>query len=586
MRKHGIVLKLFIATSGLIAIIFMLIMLAQGLFFERYYREFKVNELKQSMIQLSKQYGKGDASEREVSYLLGQFSNETSASIAILDEQMNRIRINPYFIELQTPTKLVTIRLQIEAMSMKDIPQGLHIGESLTVDGIFMDQQSTILSPVKFQSQQSELVEGLVRVEGKIVEMMLPEQHSYNPYYQDTLLNDALWDWMIRADQDESHMQNGEPIQSEWMDPWSGVKYVVVTMPFSNVEQNGGYLFALTSLQPVGEAVVILDKYMIYLAFPILLLVMFLSFVFSRIVSKPLLTLNHTATRMAQLDFTVPADIHSKDEFGELSQSMNTMARNLDTALQELTVANAKLQDDMVEKQRLEQLRKELIANISHELKTPLGIVKGFTEGLQDDVAEEKRERYLSLILNEVDRMNALIMEMLELSKFEAKAIRLAPQTIELPMLVQKVYTSFALQLESKLLQVQINGEASVVVSADPKWIEQVIVNLLSNAIRHAVEQSVIGINIYETGSGQMMICIENEGSSIDEEDMQRIWDQFYRVERSRDRKLGGTGLGLAMVKHILELHDSDYGVKNTNKGVMFYFTLKKSENIVLDNRS
>ncbi|WP_337913042.1 sensor histidine kinase [Paenibacillus arenosi] len=578
--------KLFIATSALIAIIFMLIMLAQGLFFERYYREFKISELKQSMIQLSKQYGQGHASERDVSYLLGQFSNETSASIAILDEQMNRIRINPYFIELQTPTKVVTIRLQIEAMSMKDIPQGLHIGDNLTVDGIFMDQQSTILSPVKFQSQKFELVDGLVRIEGKIVEKMLPDQHSYNPYYQDTLLNDALWDWMIQADLDESRMQNGEPIQSEWMDPWSGVKYVVVTFPFSNVDQSRGYLFALTSLQPVGEAVVILDKYMIYLALPILLLVMFLSFVFSRIVSKPLLTLNHTATRMAQLDFTMPAAIHSKDEFGELSQSMNTMARNLDTALYELTVANAKLQDDMVEKQRLEQLRKELIANISHELKTPLGIVKGFTEGLQDDVAEEKRERYLSLILNEVDRMNVLIMEMLELSKFEAKVIRLAPQTIDLPMLVQKVCACFTRQLESKQLQVQMNGEASVFIYADPKWIEQVIVNLLSNAIRHGVAQSMIRIHMYETVSGQMMTCIENEGSSIGEEDMHRIWDQFYRVERSRDRKLGGTGLGLAMVKHILELHGSNYGVKNTSKGVMFYFSLKKSDSTVLDNGS
>ncbi|WP_127591819.1 sensor histidine kinase [Paenibacillus lautus] len=268
-----------------------------------------------------------------------------------------------------------------------------------------------------------------------------------------------------------------------------------------------------------------------------------------------------------------------KDEFGELSRSMITLSQNLDEALKELTRANARLQEDVEEKLRSEQLRKELIANISHELKTPLGIVKGFAEGLQDGVADDKRERYLAFIVNETDRMNALIMDMLELSKFEVSAIRLQPRSFSLTDLIQQAADSFTRQLEDKRLQLSIHQgqDEEAIVQADSRRIEQVILNLLSNAIRHAEENSVVTIRLLRMSPGKVTTIIENAGKPISKSDMGRIWDQFYRAERSRDRKSGGTGLGLAIVKHILVLHESDYGVMNTDRGVAFYFTLNES---------
>ncbi|MCR8842212.1 HAMP domain-containing histidine kinase [Paenibacillus sp. SC116] len=582
MRKHSVVRKLFLATTALIAVIIALIILAQGLFFEHYYRDFKLKELQHSMKQFSQQYDQISNDERETSKLFAHFVNQTNASMSILDPDFNQVSIiSPYFIEVQTPSKLVIIRLNSASFMMNDVPQGIHIGEMLTVDGIYMDEQNTILSPVQFQSQHSGLEEGLVRVEGKITDLMIPVQQAFNPYYQDSLVTEAHKHWIVQAERYQTSLQNGISVQWEWTDPWSGVQYGVVILALSEIEQNEGYFFAMTSLQPVGDAVIIFEKYMIYLAPLILLLILILTFVFSRVISRPLLTLNRTAARMAQLDFTIPAAIRSKDEFGELSQSMNTLSCNLDTALRNLTAANTQLQEDMVEKQRQEQLRKELIANISHELKTPLGIVKGFTEGLQDDVAEEKRERYLCLILNEVDRMNALIMDMLELSKFEAKAIRLNIRAISLSRLVEDICIAFTRQLESKQLRIRVDQPFEQLVRADARWIEHVIVNVLSNAIRHAVKQSVIGIHIQDTGSSHVIMRIENEGPSIKEEDLSRIWEQFYRVERARDRKSGGTGLGLAMVKHILELHGSEFGVENTSRGVVFYFSLEIDGSII-----
>ncbi|WP_438348432.1 ATP-binding protein [Paenibacillus sp. FA6] len=571
MRRHGVVLKLFVVTSVLILIVFSLVMLAEGLFFERYYRTSKINSLERNMSQFADQFKQAE-SEQQVSRLLGTFMNDNDTSTAILNNQFIRTTINPYFLELQADGKTVTVRIPMNGMKMDDIPQGIQIGDLLVIDGIYMDERDTILHPVVIQRINSDLEKGLVRVKGRIMDFMLPEQRSYNPLYQDTLIDEALLDWIPKAEQFQSHLQNGSPVQMEWRDKWSGVDYAVLIRSLSEGTNGNRYLFVMTSLQPVGEAVEILKQYFVYMAPIILVLVIILSFIYSRMVSRPLVILSRSAARLAKLDFTVQPEIHSKDEFGELSRNMIALSQNLDTTLKELTHANQKLQED-------EQLRKEFIANISHELKTPLGIVKGFAEGLQDGVASEKRDRYLALIVNETDRMNALIMDMLELSKFEVKAIRLQPRSISITNLIQEAADSFSQQLESNHLQIRLNNdeEEELFIKADYRRIEQVVLNLLSNAIRHAEENSVITIDIRRTFNGKVTTVIENTGLPISEEDLSRIWDQFYRIERSRDRKSGGTGLGLAIVKHILELHESEYGVVNTNQGVAFYYTLNES---------
>lgn len=577
--RRSVVFKLFMVTSVMILIVFSLVMVAEGLFFERFYRTSKIHGLERNMNQFALQLKETEAGERQTARLLGQFMNENDASISMLNERFAHLHINPYFLEMQVDDKMITIPLPMEGMTLEDIPQGIKVGDMLVVDGIFMDEEDTIMQPVVLQQTDSETEEGLVRVRGKVTDLMLPEKRSYNPLYQDALIDDALLDWMQEAEQDHTRLQKGSPVQMSWTDKWSGVDYVVLVRSLAEEGQEDRYLFVMTSMQPVGEAVGTLKQYFIYIAPMIVVLVMVLSLIYSRMVSRPLVQLNRSAARLAKLDFSAQAEIRSKDEFGELSRSMITLSQNLDEALKELTRANARLQEDVEEKLRSEQLRKELIANISHELKTPLGIVKGFAEGLQDGVADDKRERYLTFIVNETDRMNALIMDMLELSKFEVKAIRLQPRSFSLTDLIQQAADSFTRQLEDKRLQLSIHQgqDEEAIVQADSRRIEQVILNLLSNAIRHAEENSVVTIRLLQMSPGKVTTIIENAGKPISKADMGRIWDQFYRAERSRDRKSGGTGLGLAIVKHILVLHESDYGVMNTDRGVAFYFTLNES---------
>lgn len=580
IMRRSVVFKLFMVTSVMILIVFSLVMVAEGLFFERFYRTSKIHALERNMNQFALQLKEMEAGEQQTARLLGHFMNENDASIAMLNERFARMHINPYVLELQAEDgKNITILLPMEGMALEDIPQGIKTGDMLVVDGIFMDEKDTVMQPVVFQPTDSEADEGLVRIRGKVMDMMLPEKRSYNPLYQDALIDDALLEWTQQPEQDLKLLQKGSPVQMSWTDKWSGVDYVVLVRSLAEEGQEDRYLFVMTSMQPVGEAVGTLKQYFIYIAPMIVVLVMVLSLIYSRMVSRPLVQLNRSAARLAKLDFSAQAEIRSKDEFGELSRSMITLSQNLDEALKELTRANARLQEDVEEKLRSEQLRKELIANISHELKTPLGIVKGFAEGLQDGVADDKRERYLAFIVNETDRMNALIMDMLELSKFEVKAIRLQPRSFSLTDLIQQAADSFTRQLEDKRLQLSIHQgqDEEAIVQADSRRIEQVILNLLSNAIRHAEENSVVTIRLLRMSPGKVTTIIENAGKPISNADMGRIWDQFYRAERSRDRKSGGTGLGLAIVKHILVLHESDYGVMNTDRGVAFYFTLNES---------
>lgn len=585
MRRHGVVLKLFVVTSVLILLIFSLVMLAEGLFFDRFYRMSRIDTLESAMSKFTEQYKQVETDEQQLSKLLGSFMNRNDTSTALLNKSFVRANINPYYVKLQTNDRIVTAPIPTDGTTINTIPRGIAVGDKLVVDGIFMDEKDTVLHPISFRSDDTApLEDGLVRLNGTVTDYMLPEQRSFNPFYQDALVEEALREWTAKSESHLSQLREGSTVQSEWKDPWSGVEYAVLVRSIDGGADDGHYMFVMASLQPVGEAVDILKKYVIYLAPVILALILALSLVYSRIVSRPLVTLSRSAARLAKLDFTEQPEIRSKDEFGELSRSMIALSRNLDSALKELQLANEQLQEDVREKQRSEQLRKELVANISHELKTPLGIVKGFAEGLQDGVADDKKERYLALIVNETDRMNALIMDMLELSKFEVKAVHLHKISFSLIELIREVADSFTQQLENKRLRMRIQqrGEQELFVNADRRRIEQVVLNLLSNAVRHAEEDSIITVDIKQSEDGTIMTVVENAGPPIADEDLNRLWEQFYRAERSRDRKSGGTGLGLAIVKHILELHGSEYDVTNTEKGVAFSFTLQEHKGEIL----
>ena len=339
-------------------------------------------------------------------------------------------------------------------------------------------------------------------------------------------------------------------------------------------------VFVLSTLQPVGEATSVTRKYYIYVYIAAVVLIAILSLIYSKMISKPLISLNSTASRIAELDFSAKCPVNSNDEIGSLGKTLNFLSEKLGITLNELKTANENLKGDIEKEKQLEKMRKEFIASVSHELKTPISLIEGYAEGLKDGIPKgDDISYYLDVIIDESKNMNSLVCDMLDLSQLESGNFKLKILKFNIFELVNSIYKKYSNSINDKYLKLDISADMSnIIVSGDPYRIEQVINNLVSNAIRYTPINKTITITL-KIQEDSMIVQIDNEGSSIENDDLDRIWDKFYKVDKSGNKHLGGTGLGLSIVKNILFLHKSNFGVLNTNSGVCFYFTLNIIKN-------
>jgi two-component system sensor histidine kinase VanS len=334
-------------------------------------------------------------------------------------------------------------------------------------------------------------------------------------------------------------------------------------------------VFVLSTLQPVGEATSVTRKYYVYVYIAAVVLIGILSLIYSKMISKPLISLNSTASRISELDFSAKCQITSNDEIGSLGKTLNFLSEKLGLTLNELKTANEKLKSDIEKEKQLEKMRKEFIASVSHELKTPISLIEGYAEGLKDGIPKgDDIGYYLDVIIDESKNMNSLVCDMMDLSQLESGNFKLNMSQFNIFEFISSIYKKHLNSINDKHLKLDIPATLrNVVVNGDPYRLEEVVNNLISNAIRHTPINKTISITLNEQAD-RMLIQVENEGSFIEKEDLDRIWDKFYKVDKSGNKHLGGTGLGLSIVKNILFLHKSNFGVLNTNLGVCFYFTL------------
>lgn len=293
------------------------------------------------------------------------------------------------------------------------------------------------------------------------------------------------------------------------------------------------------------------SKGMIYIEMTVLAL--FVSFILSKMLTKHIKAITEVTTKISNNDFNAKLSIKSKDELGVLSSNINLMSDKLKETIDNLN-------QEIKNVRYLEGVRKEFIANFTHEIKTPLAIINGYIELLSKTEDGSKREEYLDAINKETNRMNKLIMSMLELTQFEAGKKELKISEISMDECLTEIVDSYLPLIKNKGINLRLNIDDST-ISGDEEEIKKVISNFLSNAIKHTKENGYIEIKFQEG-----IFSIENEGQSISEEDRKLIFETYV----SNDRE--GTGLGLAICKAILELHQFKYGVVNTEKGVKFYF--------------
>lgn len=300
--------------------------------------------------------------------------------------------------------------------------------------------------------------------------------------------------------------------------------------------------------------------------------------------SKPIEELNDIANEMSNLNFKRKYRINdSEDEINELGKSINTLSDKLEETINQLKVSNSELERDIEEKSKIDEMRKQFISDVSHELKTPIALIQGYAEGLVENVAsdEESRQLYTGVIIDEANKMDKLVKSLLELMKLEYGEREFNNQKFNLVELINEVIRNSDKVIKEQKINVEFNETEPVMVYADDFYIDQVVTNYFTNAIKNVEEvdkKKLIKISISKgKDEGKVRVKVFNTGKNIEQENLNRIWNRFYKVDESRDRSKGGTGIGLSIVKAIMTQYKSKYGVTNKKDGVEFYFEIAKA---------
>lgn len=357
----------------------------------------------------------------------------------------------------------------------------------------------------------------------------------------------------------------------------NGLSYIML----SGKLDNGYFLYIRIPLTSIQDSVTISNNFLLLMAgFTILIASVMVSIV-SRKFTEPILELNNIAKRMANLDFSHKYQVTNvKDEINDLGNSINIMSDKLEKTIKQLRSTNVELEKDIEEKSKLDEMRTTFISDVSHELKTPIALIQGYSEGLLENINtdDESRKFYAEVILDETNKMDKLVKQLLELMKLEYGKREFSNHSFNIIELEKETVRKSQVMLEEKKIKVVFDEQQEVQVVADDFYIEQVITNYLTNAIKNVKEvngSKVIKIsNDVDFDNNKVRIRVFNSGDRIKEEDLNRIWNRFYKLDESRNRDNGGTGIGLALVKAIMNNYKNSYGVINLDDGVEFYFEL------------
>ena len=372
--------------------------------------------------------------------------------------------------------------------------------------------------------------------------------------------------------------QNNNFVITRIKDTKNGLTYILLAATLDN----GYLLYIRIPINSIQESVKISNNFLYLMAgFAILISAVIVSYV-SRKFTDPILELNSIAKKMSNLDFSHKYRItDADDEINNLGKSINLMSDKLEGTIKQLRATNNELERDIEEKSKLDEMRKSFISDVSHELKTPIALIQGYSEGLLENVNtdDESRKFYAEVILDETNKMDKLVKELLELMKLEYGKREFNDTTFNIVELEKEVIRKSQMMIDEKQVEIKLETPDEINVVADDFYIEQVVTNYFTNAIKHVEEvngKKQIRIeNVVDVERNKVRVKVFNTGEQIPEEHINRIWNRFYKVDKSRNRKDGGTGIGLAFVKAIMSNYGNSYGVVNKEDGVEFYFELE-----------
>ncbi len=340
---------------------------------------------------------------------------------------------------------------------------------------------------------------------------------------------------------------------------------------------NGNLILMRTALESIRESASVSNQFLLYVGIFAILISTVVTYFVSRGITTPVLELTDISKRMAQLDFEAKyqAKGRRRNEIDELGEHFNELSNKLEVTISELKSANNELKQDIEKKTEIDEMRKEFLSNVSHELKTPLALIQGYAEGLQECINDDAQSRdfYCEVIMDEADKMNQMVKKLLTLNQLEFGNQAVTMERFNLTELIEGVISSTGILLNQNGIQIEFLEHEPMYVWGDEFMVEEVVTNYLSNAIHHADFAKKITI-WYTKKEDCVRVGVFNTGKPIPEEDLPNIWIKFYKVDKARTREYGGSGIGLSIVKAIMESFHRECGVENHEDGVEFWFEL------------
>ncbi|MEG1595043.1 MAG: HAMP domain-containing sensor histidine kinase [Lachnospiraceae bacterium] len=342
--------------------------------------------------------------------------------------------------------------------------------------------------------------------------------------------------------------------------------------------EDGNLILMRTPLASIKESVALSNQFLTYIGVLAIILSFFIIFFVSKKITRPILRLASISQKMAALDFEAKYENRGKgrNEIDILGEHINTLSENLETTISELKSANNELLQDNQRKTEIDEMRKDFLSNISHELKTPLALIQGYAEGLEECVNDddESRQFYCDVIMDEAGKMNDMVKKLLTLNQIEFGSNGVVMERFDLTEVMSGVLNVSSLLMKQNNIQLLFNQTTPIYVWAEEYKVEEVFTNYVNNAIHHAEGEKNIEVKIEEKEK-KVRVSVFNSGKPIPETDLERIWEKFYKVDKARTREYGGSGIGLSIVKAIMNSFHQECGVINYKDGVLFWFELE-----------
>lgn len=339
---------------------------------------------------------------------------------------------------------------------------------------------------------------------------------------------------------------------------------------------NGSYYLLRTAMDSIRDNAMIANRFILLAGVVVILLGIVVARALSARITRPIIQMTELSRKMRRLDFTAKYEGQDRNEIQTLGENLNDLSSTLEETISELKNANAKLQQDIEHRDKTEAMQREFISNVTHELKTPIALIQGYAEGLQDGMAEdpEDRDYYCGVIVDEAGKMNHMVQQFLSLTHLEfGQNNELNYENFDITELIRNYVRTGGILAKDKGIRVNLPDTAPIYVWTDQFYAEEVFQNYFTNAVNHCDGEKIIDIR-FEQKENKVRISVFNTGKPIPEESIPRIWEKFYKVDKARTREYGGSGVGLSIVKAIMELIHQDFGVRNYDNGVEFWFEL------------